>query len=121
MKAFQALSDPTRLAVFQCIRCCDDEYKLAAGCNCEDCQCEHCTCCVPLGDVKEQVTCSASTLTHHLNILRDAELIETDRRGREQFVRARRETLEAVIRFLQERPITCSTEISMEAKSYVNK
>ncbi len=104
LKAFQALADPTRLAVFQCIRCCGDEGRYeVSGCTCGD-SCT-CTCCsVPLGDVREQVCCSPSNLTHHLNILRDAGLIATERRGRVQFVRAVPEALEEIVRFLQERP-----------------
>ena len=77
----------------------------------EGCQCKSCDgdcCCMPLGEVKCQVACAPSTLTHHLNVLRDAGLIATDRRGREQFVRVAQDGLENVIRFLQERPATCS-------------
>ena len=73
---------------------------------------------MPLGDVKCQVDCSPSTLTHHLNVLRDAGLIETERRGRAQFVRVVPEGLESVIRFLQERPTDCSPKpIEKEAKT----
>lgn len=117
LKAFQALSDPTRLAVFQCIRC-DQE----TGCDSNGCQCGSESCCVPLGDVKGQVSCSPSTMTHHLNALRDAGLIATERRGRAQFVRVVPEGLENLVRFLQERPTSCSiTPIQTETQNHVNE
>lgn len=105
--------------MFQCIRCCDGGDCCGPGgcfCSCSE------ECCIPLGEVKGQVNCSPSTLTHHLNTLRDAGLIETERRGRDQFIRVVPETLANVVRFLQERPTSCSIDgIQMEEKSYVDK
>ena len=77
--ALQALADPTRLAVFDCIRGCGGAtgYDTATG----ECDAGEpgaiCLC-----DVKCQVPCAPSTLTHHLNVLRDAGLIRTEKRGR---------------------------------------
>ena len=82
--ALQALADPTRLAVFDCIRGCggDTGYDTATG----ECDAGEpgaiCLC-----DVKCQVPCAPSTLTHHLNVLRDAGLIVTEKRGRTVFAR----------------------------------
>lgn len=90
IKIFQALSDPTRLAVFQCIRGCGGRsaYDTESGC---------CDATEPgamaLCDVKCQVPCSPSTLTHHLNVLRDASIIHTERRGRQVFVQINQESL----------------------------
>lgn len=81
---FKALSDPTRLAVFQCIRCCGPTcgYDTESGkcCNAEgDCECaEGVTACC----IRCTVPCAPSTLTHHLNELRAAGLITTEREGR---------------------------------------
>ena len=78
----RALSDPTRLAVFQCIREC-------GGAACYDCRtglCDGgCDGGVAVCEVRCRVPCAPSTLTHHLNTLRDAGLIETRKRGREVY------------------------------------
>ncbi|MBL8059978.1 MAG: helix-turn-helix transcriptional regulator [Chthonomonas sp.] len=97
LKIFQALSDSTRLAVFQCIRGCGGEtaYDTETGC-CDATE----PGAVALCDVKCQVPCSPSTLTHHLNVLRDAGIIETDRRGRQVYVQINGAALAKVASFL---------------------
>ena len=77
--ALQALADPTRLAVFDCIRGCGGAtgYDTATG----ECDAGEAGA-ICLCDVKCQVPCAPSTLTHHLNVLREAGLIETEKRGR---------------------------------------
>ena len=94
---FQALSDPTRLAVFQCIRGCGGAtaYDLEKGC-CDAAE----PGAVALCDVKCQVPCAPSTLTHHLNVLRDAGIIETERRGRQVFVQIQIGRLALLAQFL---------------------
>lgn len=75
----RALSDPTRLAVFQCIRCCGG----ATGYDVETGECDAGTANgMAVCDVRCIVPCAPSTLTHHLNTLREAGLIETEKRGR---------------------------------------
>lgn len=113
-RAFQALSDPTRLEVFECIR----------GCGCSvDGAAKVCACCADDSDavclcmVKDKVCCAPSTLSHHLNVLRDAGLIETERKGRQTFVRVRGEVVEGLIRFF--RPPT--SDFSPMSKEEVNK
>lgn len=97
---FKALSDPTRMAVFQCIRCCGSTcgYDTESG-----------TCCGAEGDSSEGVTacrvrcvvpCAPSTLTHHLNELRAAGLIVTVREGRVVRCRVRPETLARIGAFV---------------------
>lgn len=88
---FGALSDPTRLAVFQCLRGCGGEatYDIQTG--------GLVACC----DVRCVVPCAPSTLTHHLNVLRAAGLIETVRKGRETYARVMPEGLEKIGRFAQ--------------------
>lgn len=80
---FQALADPTRFAVFQCIRRCGGKtaYDTEKGC-CDATEPNG----VALCDVKCQLPCAPSTLTHHLNVLRDAGIIETERHGRQVYV-----------------------------------
>ncbi|MBS1704373.1 MAG: helix-turn-helix transcriptional regulator [Armatimonadetes bacterium] len=99
LKALQALADPTRMAVFNCIRGC-------GGASAYDCETGECDANEPGGvalcDVKCKVPCSPSTLTHHLNVLRDADLVWTERRGRKAYVQIRVETLRALAAFLLE-------------------
>ncbi len=86
----RALADPTRLAVFQCIRECGGEacYDTCTG-RCDG----GCVGGVASCDVRCQVPCAPSTLTHHLNALRDAGLIETQKRGREVYAHIRSDAL----------------------------
>jgi DNA-binding transcriptional ArsR family regulator len=96
VKALQALSDPTRFAVFQCIRGCGGEtaYDTETG------ECDGgAPGAIAVCDVRCKVPCAPSTLSHHLNVLRDASLIETERKGRMTFARIRPERLHAVARF----------------------
>lgn len=72
---FKALCDPTRLAVFNCIRCGDDGNEVAV------CR------------IRCQVPCAPSTLTHHLNELRAAGMITTEKRGRIVYCRVRTDAL----------------------------
>jgi ArsR family transcriptional regulator len=86
----RALADPTRLAVFQCIRGCGGAagYDMATG-LCDGSTEGGAAVC----DIRCQVPCAPSTLTHHLNTLRDAGLIETHKRGRFVYVRLRPDAL----------------------------
>ncbi len=78
----RALADPTRLAVFQCIRGCGG----AAGYDTQTGLCDGGTeGGAAVCDIRCQVPCAPSTLTHHLNTLREAGLIETHKRGRVVF------------------------------------
>ena len=82
LAAFQVLADPTRLAVFECVRGCGG----AAGYDTSTGQCDaNEPGAVALCEVKCHVPCAPSTLTHHLNALREAGLIVTERRGRTVF------------------------------------
>jgi ArsR family transcriptional regulator len=87
---FKALADPMRLAVFQCIRGCGGSagYEVDTG-YCDGGEQGG----VSLCDIRCRMPCTASTLTHHLNALRDAGLIETRKRGRVVYARIRPEAL----------------------------
>lgn len=93
---FKALADPTRFAVFQCIRCCGPmcSYDTETGSCCGDC--DGVTAC----RIRCHVPCAPSTLTHHLNELRTAGLITTKRRGRVVHCRVRPEALMRVALFV---------------------
>jgi DNA-binding transcriptional ArsR family regulator len=109
LPALQALADPTRFAVFNCIRGCGGEsaYDPTTG---------QCDAGEPGGvavcDVKCQVPCSPSTLTHHLNTLRDAGLIATEKRGRKVYARILPDRLAQLGRFFRGEAATCACPTS---------
>lgn len=94
---FKALSDPMRLAVLQCIRCCGGD----CGYDTETASCTGCTCCgVAVCAIRCKLPCTPSTITHHLNELRDAGLITTEKRGRVVYCRVNQDTLARAASFL---------------------
>lgn len=99
LRSLQALADPTRFAVFNCIRGC-------GGASAYDAETGECDATEPgavaLCDVKCHVPCNPSTLTHHLNVLREAGLIDTERRGRKAYARIRPEAVRRIADFLLE-------------------
>jgi ArsR family transcriptional regulator len=76
LEMFRALSDPTRLAIYQFLRCCSGKVSLeedgsvrpAAG--------------PTVGEVCCQVQVAQSTVSHHLKELRRAGLIKASKVGR---------------------------------------
>ena len=92
---FKALADPTRLAVFNCIRCCGSTCAYTEGGQCCG-DCEGTAACY----IRCQVPCAPSTITHHLNELRDAGLIETEKRGRVVYCKVKPEALSALGAFI---------------------
>lgn len=76
---FKALGDPTRLGIFQMLRCCSD-----AG---EGVEVDEEGQCRPAGSLSVGEVCcriggSMSTISHHLKELRLAGLIRMEKRGR---------------------------------------
>ena len=93
MGMLQALSDPTRFEIFECIRCCGGAgvYDLETG------QCDGGTVgSVAACDVRCKVPCSPSSMSRHFGALRDAGLILTERRGRELYARENFDALTAL-------------------------
>jgi ArsR family transcriptional regulator, arsenate/arsenite/antimonite-responsive transcriptional repressor len=70
---FKALGDPTRVAIVNRLACCDE-------------------CCVC--DLTDSFALSQPTISHHLRILRDAGLVEAERRGTWAYYRLVPETME---------------------------
>lgn len=101
---FQALSDPIRLAVFQCVRGCGgaSAYDTLTGACDGGTEGAVATC-----DVRCHVPCSPSSLSRHLAVLRDAGLVETERRGRQQYVRVVPAALNRLARFFETTPSAC--------------
>src|SRR6476646_9262971 len=70
---FKALSDPTRVAIVNRLACCDE-------------------CCVC--DLTSVFAVSQPTVSHHLRVLRDAGLVEAERRGTWAYYRLVPEAIE---------------------------
>jgi ArsR family transcriptional regulator, arsenate/arsenite/antimonite-responsive transcriptional repressor len=111
----QALADPTRLAVFQCIRGCGGAtvYDTVTG-QCDGGSSDS----VAMCHVRCHVPCAPSTLSHHLNVLRDAGLITTEKRGREVYARVLLEALDQLSRFFKDDSETGSLP-SLQESSHV--
>lgn len=102
IRMIQALNDPTRLAVFQCIRGC-------GGQSLYDTETGACDAGAPgsvaVCTVRCHVPCAPSTLSHHLNTLRDAGLIETEKRGRQVYAKIRQQSLTTLSDFFQQQTV----------------
>lgn len=75
--ALQALADPARLRLLSLIANCPD----AEACGC---------------DLTGPVGLSQPTVSHHLNVLHEAGLLDRERRGKWVFFKVRSEPLEAL-------------------------
>lgn len=84
---FKALGDPTRLKILELLRakgrsCCDLVAREERGL---------CAC-----DIEAAVGLSQSAVSHHMDLLRRAELVVADKRGRWIFYRRNEAALAAV-------------------------
>lgn len=97
----QALADPTRLAVFQCIRHCGGAavYDAVTG-ECDGGTSDS----VAMCHVRCHVPCAPSTLSHHLSVLRDAQLIVTEKKGREVYARVLLASTDLIAQFFSQMP-----------------
>lgn len=97
-EVFRALSDPTRLAIFQLLRCCPQDVAID-----EEGQCYKKTG-ASVGEVCCQVNVAQSTVSHHLKELRQAGLIRTERKGRTVFCEVNPAALERIRAFAEAAP-----------------
>ncbi|MCC6483375.1 MAG: helix-turn-helix transcriptional regulator [Armatimonadetes bacterium] len=104
-RAFKALGDPTRLAIFEFIRCCGANVEME-GDSLDDCQVAQ-TC---VGDICCRFEVAASTVSHHLKELRAAGLIHLEKRGRWVFVTADEQVLGELAGFLRQTTQTARVE-----------
>lgn len=89
--AFKALSNPNRLAIFRrLLTCCEP------GSGCEVQQCMK----MVVGDLGKDINIAASTLSHHLKALNQAELIVMERRGQQVECRVNPEMVEHLSTYL---------------------
>ena len=93
---FKALGDPTRLEIFQKLRCCagscadmavDEEGQVRPGGS------------LSVGEVCCEIGGTPSTISHHLKELRLAGLIRMDKRGRWIYCSVNAQALETVRTF----------------------
>jgi DNA-binding transcriptional ArsR family regulator len=97
---FKALGDPTRLRIFEMLRCCGREVAIDESGGCR-----------PAGALSVREVCcrldqSMSTVSFHLKELRYAGLIRTEKRGRFIYCSVNPGALERVREFLE--PPCCS-------------
>lgn len=89
---FKALSNEKRLAIFELIR--QDEMK----CQAQSCDISEGGSCVY--DIAKKFGLSQSTVSHHLKELRNADLIEVEKRGLWVYCRVNHDTLRKAEEFL---------------------
>jgi DNA-binding transcriptional ArsR family regulator len=91
--AFKALGDPTRLRIFQTLRCCRREVEIDEGGLVRPAGA------LSVGEVCCELEQSLSTVSHHLRELRLAGLIRMERRGRSVFCSVDRQALRRIEAF----------------------
>src|SRR5438067_9901552 len=96
---FKALGDPTRLRIFEFLRCCDREVEIDEAGDCRPAGS------LSVGEVCCRLDQAMSTVSHHLKELRLAGLIRTEKRGRWIYCSVNSTGLELVREFL-DRPVT---------------
>lgn len=91
---FKALGDPTRLAIFETLRCCDQAVEVDERGQCR-----------PAGSLSVGEVCcrlggSMSTMSHHLKELRMAGLIRMEKQSRWIYCSVNPDALELIREFL---------------------
>ena len=89
VKVFRALSDPTRLAIYQLIRA-------GGGSAFSEEQLDQ-----SISQIAARFEVSLSTVSHHIKELRQAGLVRCDKRGQTVYCSPNAEILEEVGRFLR--------------------
>jgi ArsR family transcriptional regulator len=88
-RVFKALSDPTRLAIYQLIRA-------GGGGTYTDEQVEN-----SISQIASRFDVSLSTVSHHIKELRNADLIRCEKRGQTVYCSPNAEILEEVEQFVR--------------------
>jgi ArsR family transcriptional regulator len=101
---FKALGDPTRLRIFQTLRCCDRTVEVDETGQCRPAGS------LSVGEVCCQLGGSMSTISHHLKELRLAGLIRMEKRGRWIYCSVNPASLELIRRFLDTHDSCCEPQ-----------
>ena len=88
-RVFKALSDPTRLAIYEIIRS-------GGGGTYSEAEVEN-----SISEIAAHFDVSLSTVSHHIKELRNADLIRCDKRGQTVYCSPNTEILEEVERFVR--------------------
>lgn len=90
-RQFKALSNKNRLAIFQHLRA--QERLAVSGPG---------AACCNVGDIAAQFDLALSTVSHHLRVLHEAELITCEQRGQFTYCVVNREMVERLRQFLDD-------------------
>ena len=101
---FKALGDPTRMRIFETLRCCDAEVEIDEAGQCRPAHS------LTVGEVCCRFGGSMSTISHHLKELRLAGLIRMEKRGRWIYCSVNPESLELIRGWMQ----TAGAEVQPE-------
>ncbi|MGV3724435.1 MAG: ArsR/SmtB family transcription factor [Actinomycetota bacterium] len=117
---FKALGDPTRLGIFQMLRCCPAEFE---GVEVDEQGQVRPAGSLSVGEVCCRIGGSMSTISHHLKELRLAGLIRMEKRGRWIYCSVNPEALAAIRQFVEgeglelcQKPVVSETESSAPQK-----
>ena len=106
---FKALGDPTRLRIFESLRCCATGVEIDAAGDCRPAGA------LSVGEVCCRFEQHFSTVSHHLKELRLAGLIRTEKRGRSIYCSVEPTGLELLREFLAA-PIPCTAAADTAAE-----
>jgi ArsR family transcriptional regulator, arsenate/arsenite/antimonite-responsive transcriptional repressor len=98
---FKALGDPTRLRIFEFLRCCSRDVEIDEAGQCRPANA------MSVGEVCCRLDQSMSTVSHHLKELRIAGLIRTEKRGRWIYCSVNQQALDRIRQFLDQPPASC--------------
>jgi ArsR family transcriptional regulator len=101
---FKALGDPTRLRIFEFLRCCDREIEIDEAGQCRP------SGALSVGEVCCRLSQPMSTVSFHLKELRLAGLVQTEKRGRSIYCSINPAGLELIREFLDRPTATEETD-----------
>jgi ArsR family transcriptional regulator len=111
---FKALGDPTRLGIFQMLRCCPAD---GGGVEVDEQGQVRPTGSLSVGEVCCRIGGSTSTISHHLKELRLAGLIRMEKRGRWIYCSVNPEALGAIRAFVEGEGLeACHKAVASEAE-----
>jgi len=105
---FKALGDPTRLKIFETLRCCAVEVEVDESGQCRPARS------LSVGEVCCRFGGSMSTISHHLKELRLAGLIRMEKRGRWIYCSVNPDSLELIQSWVQSDRTDCVPETAPE-------
>src|SRR5687768_16300139 len=108
---FKALGDPTRLGIFQILRCCSG---LCSGVEVDDEGQVRPAGSLSVGEVCCRFGGSMSTISHHLYELRLAGLIRTEKRGRWIYCSVEPEALARIRSFVAREELECCQQAAVK-------